>query len=294
MLVIIVQFVSRMHVSLGSSSGLPRPEGVVLQVEELRPADVLLSRGTGLIPDCIVATDGGSYSHAALWTGESVLEAAQDGISEGASPADRDVYRFTSEVQALSACVAERLVANARAFVGGEYALSELFLLGVLFGLGFAPRRSFVHRALDALGGVRAERLEAWLAGLTPGCVPMLCTELVSGAYYSVCADHRFALRILPRGALAGVNRERERFQMASLHDGVETTLPEELGERCYALVHAAMRRRHIEEPELSERKLWWGTLAVEAGTEHRLGVVTPGDLQFSPNLRFCGRVAGP
>jgi hypothetical protein len=40
-------------------------------------------------------------------------------------------------------------------------------------------------------------------------------------------------------------------------------------------------------------RKVFAGAIALEAGTGKRIGVVTPADLQFSPSLKFVGRITG-
>jgi hypothetical protein len=268
----------------------PRPTGPTLAQSSLQCADVLLSRGTNNIADCIVAADGGSYSHAALWTGETVVEATLDGIREGAPPAGRDVYRYRGEDGApLDPVIAAQIAAHARRGVGGVYATHELLLLGTIVALGLSPRRSLVHVALDALG-TRGHRLEAWLRDLDSSRKPLICTELVSAAFYDAPSDRAYALRIVPNGARPlppAVTRSR------SLRAGHEEALPpdqaqaiDDVRASCRALLDLSNAR---DSP--TERKVLWGSLALEAGNDRRLGAVTPGDLQFSPSLRFCGMV---
>lgn len=272
------------------SRDYPRPVGPKLPPRSLRPADVLLSRGASGISDCIVAADGASYSHAALWTGESVVEATLSGIGEGASAEGRDVYRFYDQAgAALDQATATRIVAHARRGIGGPYATSELLLLGTMFALGLSLRRSLVHLALDALGE-RGQYLEAWLQNLGPSSKPLVCTELVSAAFYEAAPDRAYALRVVPPDARPRPPSET-RARRFSLED--ETPPPEPT--RAMETLRIACRGMldvELAGDATTERKLLWGSVALEAGSARRVGVVTPGDLQFSPSLRFCGIVA--
>lgn len=265
----------------------PRPVGPTLSLSSLQRADVLLSRGTNNISDCIVAADGGSYSHAALWTGDAVVEATLNGIGEGAPAEGRDVYRYHGEDGApLEPAVAAQIAAYARRGVGGAYATHELLLLGTMFALGLSPRRSLVHAALDALGE-RGNRLEAWLRDLGPSRKPLICTELVSAAFYDASSDRAHALRIVPNDARPlppGATRARSFGA-----DDEDTLAPaqaqaiDDVRASCRGLLGLSITR---DAP--TERKVLWGSLALEAGNDRRLGAITPGDLQFSPSLRFC------
>jgi hypothetical protein len=269
----------------------PRPVGPKLPESSLLPADVLLSRGSSGVSDCIVASDGASYSHAALWTGTAVVEATLKGIGEGAPAEGRDVYRFHDQAgAALDQAAAARIVAHARQGIGGPYATSELMLLGMMFTLGLSPRRSLVHLAFDALGE-RAQYLEAWLQGLGPSSKPLVCTELVSAAFYEASPDRAYALRIMPLDARPlppGAIRDRGFSFDDEASPPEQARAIETLRAACCGMLQVDTAR---DAP--TERKLLWGSIALEAGNTRRLGVVTPGDLQFSPSLRFCGIVAG-
>lgn len=274
--------------SFQGQSDYPRPQGPLLQTHALRPADVLLSRGEGDISDAIVASDGGSYSHAALWSGSSIIEARLDGVRERAWVGERDVYRYMVDGQPLGAEVAQRIVDIARAKVGREYATHELYLLGALFTLGLTPRRSLLGRTIAALGGSKAERLEQWLDSLPSDVEPLYCTELVAGSYYHALEDRSLALRIVP---IAQRPREDVRTRGPDdLLSAEELELLQATQKRCRELMMAT--ETSPPTPTTRARKLLWGTLAIEIGSQTKLGVVTPADLQFSPSLTFCGRVA--
>lgn len=272
----------------GSNADYPRPEGPVISASDLRPADVLLSRGTGLISDCIAAADGGSYSHAALWTGRGVVEAVRAGIADGGDPGGRDAYRFQGSA-GLPDEIASAIVSGAREHVGNDYATSELYLLGLLFSLGFCPRRSMVHAALDALGGERASRLEEWMESLRPGQKRMICTELVSSSYYRAASDRGYALRVVPaaeRPTAADASTRGGGQAGQALDFSPQSEAINALSQRCHELIYVESARA-----ESGDRKLLGGALALDDRQSHRLGVVTPADLQFSPSLRFIGRV---
>lgn len=53
----------------------------LLELGSLEPGDVFLSRGCDDVAVWIARLDGSLYSHAAIWTGERVVEAVSDGIT---------------------------------------------------------------------------------------------------------------------------------------------------------------------------------------------------------------------
>ena len=265
----------------------PRPVGRQLAPTDLRPADVLLSRGTSEISDAIVAADGASYSHAALWSGERVIEAVLEGILERDLIGERDVYRFGSHDSDLPDACAQRIVRFARQQVGQVYARSELFMLGVLFSMGLAPSRPVLDMALRALGGPRAEALAAWLQSLVPAREPMMCSELVARAYYDADLERRYALQVVERAARPAAPETlspRGLGMTAGAHDSEGAAALSELQAACARLVATGG-----VDVDARSRKLWVGQIAQRAGKGAPLGVVTPGDLQFSTSLRFVG-----
>jgi len=285
----------------GEVEGYPRPPGRALALAELRPADVLLSRGTSDVSKAIVASDGGSYSHAALWTGESVIEATLDGMTEHPFTGDRDVYRRRE----LEPGVADEVVAQARSQLGKGYAYTELLLLGSLYAAGVRPREPIVNLALAFLGGRRAEDLAAWLEKLVETrAAPRVCTELVALSFYRV-QNQRFALHVLPRGLRppSATGLEGEPAPRTFLAKGAfaPTSDLDALRAACSAWFSADLDANaaefepaapaRLEPVPAGTRKFFFGTVARDSVTGQRLGVVSPGDLQFSPCLEFIGRI---
>ncbi|HEX6240013.1 MAG TPA: hypothetical protein VFZ61_03940 [Polyangiales bacterium] len=271
-----------------SRPDFPRPLGPTLQSGDLCAADVLLSRGHGPLSDCIVAADGGSYSHAALWSGSGVIEAREDGVRERPLDGERDAYRFHADGRTLDAGTAARVIAFARGKVGGGYAFHELYLLGALFALGVTPGRSLARMMLDALGGGNADRLESWLNALEGRRAPVICTELVALAFYEASPDRVRALRVLPVSARPQApGSPSERSWSAAPEVDAEML---SFQARCRTLISS--RPTAVPDQFERQRKLAWGSVALQAHSDRRLSVVTPADLQFSPSLKFMGRAA--
>ncbi len=290
--------------------GYPRPSGRTLALEDLRPADILLSRGDTDISNAIVAADGGSYSHAAMWSGRGVIETALAGTGEHPFKGDRDVYRHRSMV----ASAGDAIVAAARGQLGQEYAYSELLLLGILFALGLRPCRPLCSVALDVLGGPSAKKLEEWLERGAREPAGRVCTELVAVSYRSP-AEGKYTLRVLPRehrpvlahesalgdeGAGADADAAAAHATSASCANllarhGLPIALPIQ-----GAAGHGTMGGWPTDSasvwdaPVFAVKKFFAGTVAVDAITGVGLGVVTPADFQFSPSLEYVGRVAPP
>jgi len=302
------------------SEGVPSTDAPRLTQSDLRPADILLSRGVGLVSDLIAASDGGKYSHGALWSGTGVIQATGDGITHTEELKVHDVYRHR-ELDELGAA---EVVEAAKAELPGSYAYGELVLLGLLFSLGLHTRGALLTRMLEAIGGEGATKLGAWL-NAQAGKKTRVCTELVASSFFKV-SNGRFALKILPRSerplqpavaaprsiglpplvrgdaasggatrgqadisssaaVLAGAERARQTCLELLLANGV--------------LMREGTRGALTElqpltiDASVQTRKVFAGPIAVEAGTNRPIGVVTPADLQFSPSLAFLGRITG-
>jgi hypothetical protein len=268
----------------------------MLRLDELQPADVLFSRGTSAIADAVVASDGASYSHVALWTGESVVEAVLEGIFERDLQFTRDVYRHRGDQHGpLPREITERATAFARQQVGLPYAYSEIYLLGMLYTHGIHPERSVLEAALELLGGSSARTLSAWLEKVRPTREPMVCSELVARAFYEAEASHQYSLSVLARSERPTALPQRVRAR-SLLEDvahlpwapgDVDIEQLAALSANCSSLL--AQPQPGVEPGR--ERKLLYGTVAHRAGSGRGLGHVTPGDLQFSPSLAYVGTV---
>lgn len=291
-----------------AADGYPRPTKPRIEASELKPGDILLSRGDTQISNAIVGGDGGSYSHAALWSGTGVIECVLKGTSEHALDGDRDVYRHPQ----LTPTAADAIVCFGRDQLGEQYAYTELMMLGMLFAVGINPSRSIVDLALHLLGGGRAENLQRFFDDLASGRAPRVCTELVALAYFRV-EFPKFALRVTPKAArpkVAAVKTQGLLVKPAAFH--VDTSVEAaaslealtDLRASCHQLFVKSQLLPPLEaappanqgtiETALEPKKLLSGSVALDAVGGHRLGVVTPGDLQFSPSLQFVGRIVTP
>lgn len=92
-----------------------------IATKRLRPGDILLSRGQGDTADAIRTLDGGTYSHAGIWSGSGVIELTTPKVVEW--PLEQsliahprvmvDVYRYST-----SGARQQRVVEMARRYVG--------------------------------------------------------------------------------------------------------------------------------------------------------------------------------
>ena len=278
----------------------------------LAPGDVLLSRGIGEISDLICAIDGGSYSHAGIWTGGSVVHASFEGIARAGletSLADRhhvDVFRYQRDGAALGSprWPADPVVACAISFVGGAYAYSDLLMLALLIGYGRRPGVPALDSAVRKLGANLAKRLDAWLerqvaqdAAGRPA--PMTCTELVGAAFYSAASvpAHAYALEVLlpgrspaPPPALSGPD------PAAAEYERVAESIRQVLRRHGLALDADAGGDPEASSADPANPRALLGltrprrVIAGERGLPLR--TLTPRDLETSPTLVRVGRLA--
>jgi hypothetical protein len=141
-----------------------------IEERALLPGDVLLSLGDGALSEGIMSLDGGSYSHAALWSGHETIEATlpnvrRQSLSQSRSHARYiDVFRHADPHRPR-----DEIVSRAVTYIGTPYAETDLMIatlvltvsawmpekwseVYVLFGLGT------LRRWLDTLRGMNRER----------------------------------------------------------------------------------------------------------------------------------------
>jgi len=274
-----------------------------LTLEDLKPGDVLLVRGHGIVSGLIAKSDGGRYSHGALWSGVGVIQATSKGIThEPFETGEFDVYRHRE----LDEAGAAEVVAFAKSQVSGSYAYGELVLLGLLFSCGLRVKGALLNRLLDAIGGSKAAQLEAWLQEHSQQRI-RVCTELVAASFFHT-TKQRFALRIWrfskrpapppvdARGGAAAADDPTAEPPLESLTEAsrgclellVRGGLASATNGRGTGLVLPAQ----APAAATKTRKVFADPIAFDASTGEKLGVVTPADLQFSPSLEFVGRFA--
>jgi len=260
-----------------------------LALSELKPADILLAAGEGTISRLIMHCDGGSYSHAALWSGKGVIEATSNGVCETQLYQPFDVFR----VQALDAKTADQVVEAARASIGRRYAYTEILLLGLLFAIGLRPSRPVFAGAVARLG-TKAEFLKRWLDKLQGSkAEPRVCSELVAASYAAANAR----LVILTRDARPPLAQAAGSFPSleaatGSVSRSSEPPPSEELRElsRACSELFGVRAATAVATGYEGVRTLLGGDIGVDS-QGRAIGLVTPGDLQFSTSLRFVGRI---
>lgn len=262
-----------------------------LQLSDLRPADVLLSRGEGVVSDLIAKNDGGKYSHGALWSGKGIVQATSAGITHTPLSGSHDVYRR----HGLTEDGARQIVTLALAELEGRYAYGELVLLAVLFMSGIRVRGAWGSRALEAIGGRTASNLKKWLDEHA-GKKVRVCTELVASCFFRT-ADQKFALEILPAAERpapeTALSATTGLPPLGSDEDDTTRGGDDLLGAELAAAAQYCeelLKRLPSEDDQL--RTMLGGAIALSADGQ-RIGVVTPADLQFSPSLQLIGQIRG-
>ncbi|MEY2931314.1 MAG: hypothetical protein RL033_2063 [Pseudomonadota bacterium] len=264
-----------------------------LTTGQLQPADILLSKGEGVVSDLIAEADGGHYSHGALWSGMGIIQATSKGITHSDIHGTHMVYRYPG----LPQDAAKKIVAIAMEQVTGRYAYGELVMLGALFLSGTRVKGALLDRLLDAIGGPTATKLKAWLDERA-GKGARVCTELVASAYYEA-ADKAYALKVRTRpgggaGAIVRATMAQKVRGMPVVTCGIAPAVEE--AKRQQEAIDAAQSCINLfvqSDPNLPDlpRKLLAGVIAFDAVTNAGIGVVTPGDLEFSPSLKRVGRL---
>ena len=265
------------------------PNQRVVQASELKPADILLSAGEGVISRVIMRCDGGSYSHAALWSGKGVIEATSNGVCETELYQAFDVYRATS----LDAGVAAKVVEAARASIGRRYAYTEMLLLGLLFSVSLRPSRPLFSEAVARLGS-KAESLKRWLDKLQGSkAEPRVCSELVAASYATANAP-LLILERAERPQLAQSLGNSSSLEAATgsgkqLEDPAPSDELRELSRACRELFGVTPPSAIATGYE-GVRTLLGGNIGRNSQGQP-LSLVTPADLQFSKSLVLVGRV---
>jgi len=158
-----------------------------LQESQLRPGDVLLVRGDSRLSEGIRELDGGSYSHAAIWDGSSLIESTLPRVRVAsfeqcaATAVLIDAYRHAG-----GATLGGEVVERARAYVGRPYATMDLALCTLVVAVSsWMPEEWSEMNALYGMG--RLQRLLRFLTVLrdTSRGERVTCVELVARAYFN-------------------------------------------------------------------------------------------------------------
>jgi hypothetical protein len=251
----------------------------------LRAGDVLLSYGNSRISNIIRLIDGGHYSHGALFDGTDIVEAGLRGVvrtpleTEIQVQAYVDAYRFHSDggdPLAPPDWPADPIVARAHYYLdkGTPYADNQLYLVGALILL----KRPFNRVEKAALQAVLKEVFELYKCIASGGeAKSVVCSELVYRSFYEALPARKYALTI--RGAFAPLQAGPLDFETPLASQDAYTLDAEyqDLLDQSEALFHQF-------NPPPSPPPL---TAASVVAPE----MVSPHDLERSPNLRRIGRL---
>jgi hypothetical protein len=256
----------------------------------LRPGDVLLSLGTGTTSEAIRMLDGGEYSHAALWTGSTVIESTTPCVMErtfAKSLADHD--RAYVRAYRHRKCHGERaalVISGAREYVDRTYSYGDLFLCASLMAVAsYLPTKaqlSFLKQACEVAHFLSEDRARDG--------EHVTCTQLVVRAY----AFAGLSLRIQPTGAVRfGAKQVLGAVgELAASKDDGDEALAE------WIALQDALRAKCVEltgapgaDVEKGPLKRWDKVSPVEAENEWRSNLVTPRNLQSSVDLEFVGEI---
>ena len=275
-----------------------------IQIADLRPGDVLLSRGEGTLSDMICQLDNGIYSHAAYWTGDNVIEAGLKGVVANTIEGELgqiyvDAYRLHKDGHELGqpGWPVAPINALAEEFVGAKYAYADLLLLGLLLSQGPKIDNPLAKTLVRLFGGLAAQKLQDLLDEWRKvGKQPLVCTQVVTKSYYEA-SEQQYAIEVV----LAELRRN-EAANAAPLAAMAEAScddtpaIAEEqqqlvaLQESCRRLLQPhAIAAQSLQSPRMLAAAAAAPT--VLAGSP-LLPIVTPRELQESPSLRLVGRIA--
>ena len=250
--------------------------------EDVRVGDVLLYRPTGWIGRMICLFDGGDYSHAAIYTGERVLEAIGSGIAardlgDSVGSGEVDVFRFLSdEGKRLgeAGCPVEPLVARMNHYIANHerYGYEQILLLAALTStrrlpvVGWIPGLSRIVRTIVDAAAAEIANL------LAEGREPMICSELVYRCYAEAGQEYR--LRI------AGAELKEAGPASDTTAAGTDPSAERDLQEARLAIAEYGESYRAAR--------------AAAVSSDAEANFVTPRDLQHSPNLYKAGALKRP
>jgi len=182
-----------------------------LGIEELRPGDILLHRGTSFVSRGIQLFDGSPVSHASLYLGEGRIgEAVAHGLVENDYRTSFHGNEWVKAYRLVNAPADMSPVLRvARRYLdqGNRYGFEQIVILAVLSTTRKIKITPVLRRLLRTLLDAAAAELSALFRA---GKEPMICSEFVYRAYDEVEAPDpaAYAIKIpgmlpLPQGAPA-------------------------------------------------------------------------------------------
>jgi len=247
-----------------------------VEINELRPCDVLLYHGYSTTSRLIQWFDGSEYSHSSIFNGHLVTEAVQEGVLQRTVEESLehteyvDVYRLRKNgisigSPELPAEPVLQVIAH-YADLHDRFAYEELVLLALLCTTRRLPL-PFLRDILDSAAAVIADMLDE-------GRQPMVCSELVYRCFAEASPAYRPRIRGLDLKSRLEIKQRKimERVQQSDTDAVIADFL------QLYA------NAKNIRP----EREL------MKALGETEADFVTPKDLKKSPDFVKTGRLIRP
>ncbi len=173
-----------------------------IRFKDLKKGDILLCRGDGLLSDLIELFDEGTYSHAAIFDGEQVVQATLHGVVRESIDSLKDevfvdIYRFKKDNHFLgdqgwsSLPVIEE--ADKIGKEGLKYATDHLFLLAILVLTRDITLPEVEKKILRVILDHATELL---FKIMDDGKKPMVCSEVVYRSFNQAVPKGKYTLEI--------------------------------------------------------------------------------------------------
>lgn len=255
-----------------------------IKIDQLKPCDILLCRGTGWLSNTICFLDGGSYSHAAFFDGKELVQATLHGIVREPvevlkNESHIDVFRFNKDHHSLGELdwPTEPIINRAEeiAEMGLKYATDHLVMMAFLVVTRRVPLNIFEKKLLRTVLDHATELIAKMI---DHGKKPMICSEVVYRCFAEAKPEEKYRLKI--EGTFS--NSLNELYQPTATASNLVTLTQVDEDEH-----------EKFEDAKVKFIETWLKAEAspLTAGNGGAVSMwVTPHDLETSPDLRRVGR----
>lgn len=296
---------------------------------DLRPGDVLMSKGRGELSALIAELEGGLYSHASYWDGGRLVHATTGGVVTG-SLADLlaeqeyvDVLRLGPRELAPYGELElgdphfpdEAVTTAAHDLVGGPYDYGSIFLAALLlWEADWDTAMRAIRAAFPLARSAAIAKIHGWVRDASrataagTGKSAMTCTAVVTTSFWNagqrVAAEQRDLYRLefaidRPRRAPWRITPVTDVQPLGALEPRAAFDTDDDadfraLIEECGRLVEGVVVD-DTTEPSLDTVMLFEGLaqprVVVAGSPDLPLNLVSPADFQRSPSFRSLGRL---
>lgn len=279
-----------------------KPAAYPVSPDDVKKGDVLLSCGWGNLSTAICLLDGGDYSHAGICVGVNangmplVVEATKKGVVANQLKDDMavqkyiDLYRFkadTGDTFGSPGWPPEPVLDRAHYYKdrGTDFAYNQLLLMGMLVLVRKAP-----------VGKLGQAKIRYWLAkfikhfkpNVTSGKENVTCSELTYRCFYEADANGKYGLDIA--GTLHPDGHVIKKFATKAIPANMG--LDQETISLFEEATEVLMQIRPKLHRNLNHALGSGNNITIMAANPNVCAdMVTPYDMQKSPNLERIGRL---